>query len=183
MHSGSALSLSLPRDSAKEWVPLALATYLGVSFDIGPARIFLPLWGWGGGHIFCRLQMALLLLVPPPPPPPPTNLLSRCLYAPSFTGKPCFAQSSSRAPYAWHLLTFWSPSRIFPHLQYLCPGRLGSSLFVLRAKLSFCGFCNSGLQLRFCTAFRTHLRRVVATASLFVLNTVVSSWYELLFHI
>ena len=45
------------------------------------------------------------------------------------------------------------------------------------------GFCDSALRLRFCTAFRTCLRRVKATASSFVLVSVVSSWQELLFHI
>ena len=74
---------------------MAPATYLGVSFDIGPARIFLPLCvcvcvcvyvcvcGGGGGHIFCQLQMASLLLCPPPPPPPQFAwrvLLCSCLH-------------------------------------------------------------------------------------------------------
>ena len=38
-------------------------------------------WGGGGGHIFCRLQMASLLLAPPPPPKSAWRvLLCSCLH-------------------------------------------------------------------------------------------------------
>ena len=126
----------------------------------------------GGGVFFCRLQRALLLLLPPPPcsawwvlfgsclrwnalfypvvfmcpsPPLPPAPLGGVLFGflPSLE---CLVLPSRLHVHPMHGTCWLSglPSRIFPRLQCLCPGRLGCSLFVLRAKLSYCGFLRFG---------------------------------------
>ena len=55
-------------------------------------------------------------------PPAP---LGRCFSAPAIAGKPCFAQSSSRAPFAWHLLTLWSPESDLPSPPVLLSRAVG----------------------------------------------------------
>ena len=95
--------------SAVVLASLAPATYLGVSFDIGPTRIFLPLCGGvrEGGYF---LLVAKCFIASSPPLAP----LGGCFSASVFAGMPCFAQSSSHAPYEWHLLTLWSPESDLP---------------------------------------------------------------------
>ena len=125
-----------------------------------------------GWRLYC-----FFFFLPPPPP------LGRCFSAPAFAGMPCFAQSSSRVPAAWHLLTL--VSRVASSLAagaFFPGGWVDLSSCYMRNSL-VAGFCDSGLRLRFCTTFRTRLRRVEATVSSFILVSVVSSWHELLFHI
>ena len=113
-------------------VPLAPATYLGVSFDIGPARIFLPLCG---GRYF--LLVAKGFIASSHPHSAWQVLFCSCLrwktlFRPVvFTCVLCVALVDSLASQV--------SSSLGPRRRCLCPGRLGRSLFVLCVKLSYCG--------------------------------------------
>ena len=61
--------------------------------------------------------------------------------------------------------------------------RMGRALFVLRAKRSSCVFCDSGLRLRFCTAFRIRLRSSCGYRLLIRSRLCGVFEHELLFHI
>ena len=176
MHSGSALALSLPWDRAKGVVRSRTlgACNLSRCFLRYRARRNSPSragWGWvffvgcGGLHCFfappCSAWRVLFC----------SCLRWKALFRPVvFTCTLCVAfvdslvsrvgsslASSTFVPGGWVVL---------------------SSCYMRNCFIA--GFCDSGLQ--FCTAFRTRLRRVVATASSFVLDSVVSSWHKLLFH-
>ena len=74
----------------------------------------------------------------------------------------------------WHLLTLWSPESDLLSLPVPLSRAVGGSLFVDSAELSsWRGFFDSGPRLRFCINVRTQLRWVEASASSFVLVSVV----------
>ena len=153
---------------------LLFLTSLGASFDIRPARMFLP---GAGGCYFCRLRRASLLLHPAQ-----LRLVGalcsclrwKALFRPVvFTCTLCVALVESLV------------SRVGPSLapSFFVPGGWVdlSSCYVQNSLIV--GFCDSSLRLRFCSAFRIHLRSSCGYRLLVRSRLRGVFGHELLFHI
>ena len=179
MHSGSALALPLPRDHAKEgvvrsrtlgacnlsWCLLRYRTHQNV-----------PPLVRGGGY-YCRLRRASLLLHPALlclAGALCTCLCWKALFRPVvFTCTLCVALVDSLVSQVGSSL---APSSFVPG------GWVDlSSCYVRNGLLA--GFCDSGLRLRFCTAFRIRLHSSCGYRLLVRSRLRGVFEHELLFHI
>ena len=165
--SGSALALSLPWDRDNEVVSsrtLGACIFSWCLLRFWARQIFRTLVRVGcfvgGGKLYCFFC--------------PPALLGRCFLAPGFTGETLPPSRLHMRSLQWRLLTLWSPESDHPSL----PVPLSQAV----REIFLCGYCgtvfvtgffNSGLQLRFCTDVRTRLCQLEATASSFVLVSVV----------